>query len=54
MLSTPFVIIFIAIYTIYAAAQNRRLSKINRQLAILLQMKQYEIDNDNNNHYPGM
>jgi hypothetical protein len=34
----------IAVYVIYAAAQNRRLSRISHQLNILLDMKQYEIE----------
>lgn len=44
MLTWAFIIIGIVIYTLYAAAQNRRLTRINRQLAILLEMKQYEIE----------
>ena len=52
MLTAPLIIAFIIIYTLYAAAQNRRLTRISQQLSILLEMKEYEIDQEDNKNYP--
>lgn len=52
MLTAPFFIIFIAVYSLYASAQNRRLTRIAQQLDILLQMKDYELNQGNDQEFP--